>query len=103
MTTFPNSTQTFKTYKDITASDAPLIKQYQDAIQQGKVTTAAEILAQITEGSAKIITADDINTIVDTLYAVEQYFANRYASTYVVQETQPTGQREGDLWFQIIT
>lgn len=103
MTTFPDSIQTFKTYADIDANDAALVKQYQEAIQQGKTTTAATILAQITNGSNKIITANDINTIVDTLYAVEQYFINRYASQYVVQAEQPTNQREGDLWFEIIT
>lgn len=103
MTTFPDSIQTFKTYADIDANDAALVKQYQEAIQQGKTTTAATILAQISNARNKIITANDINTIVDTLYAVEQYFVDRYSSTYVVQAEQPTGQRSGDLWFKIIT
>ena len=101
-TLFPSQTQLFPTMQDATAYDGPLIEQYQAAMEAGNLTLAKQILAQIPAGTSKVITADYLNTINDTVVAVEQYFDGRYSPAYVVSEIQPTNQNPTDFWFQIV-
>ena len=100
-TSYPNSVQTFPQMIDLTASDGSLVQQYQLAMQTGNLTLAKQILAQIPNYQNKIITADYLNTINDTLVAVEQYFQARYSPAYVVSSAQPSAQENGDFWFQV--
>ena len=100
-TTFPNAIQTFPQMIDLAASDGPLVQQYQIAMQAGNLTLAKQILAQIPNNQNKIITADYLNTINDTVIAVEKYFQARYSPAYVVSNTQPSAQENGDFWFQV--
>ena len=100
-TTFPNAIQTFPQMIDLAASDGTLTQQYQAAMQAGNVTLAKQILAQIPNNQSKIITADYLNTINDTVVAVEKYFQARYSPAYVVSNTQPINQETGDFWFEI--
>ena len=98
---FPQQVQTFNQMQDISASDGALIAQYQIAMQAGNLTLAKQILDQIPNSQSKIITADYLNTINDTLVAVEKYFQVRYSPAYVVSNTQPSAQENGDFWFQV--
>ena len=98
---FPQQVQTFNQMQDISASDGALIAQYQAAMQAGNLTLAKQILAQIPNNQSKIITADYLNTINDTLVAVEQYFRGRYSPAYIVSESQPAYQKATDFWFEI--
>ena len=98
---FPQQVQTFNQMQDISASDGALIAQYQSAMQTGNLTLAKQILAQIPNNQSKIITADYLNTINDTVVAVEKYFQARYSPAYVVSNTQPSAQENGDFWFQV--
>ena len=100
-TTFPNAIQTFPQMIDLLASDGSLAQQYQTAMQAGNLTLAQQILAQIPNNQNKIITADYLNTINDTVVAVEKYFQARYSPAYVVSNTQPSAQENGDFWFQV--
>ena len=100
-TSFPNAIQTFPQMIDLLASDGSLAQQYQTAMQAGNLTLAQQILAQIPNNQSKIITADYLNTINDTLVAVEKYFQVRYSPAYVVSNTQPSSQESGDFWFQV--
>ena len=100
-TSFPNAIQNFPQMIDLTASDGALAQQYQAAMQAGNLTLAQQILAQIPNNQSKIITADYLNTINDTLVAVEKYFQVRYSPAYVVSNTQPSAQENGDFWFQV--
>ena len=100
-TTFPDAIQTFPKMIDLTASDGSLVQQYQSAMQTGNLTLAKQILAKIPNNQSKIITADYLNTINDTLVAVEQYFQARYSPAYVVSNTRPANQETGDFWFEI--
>ena len=86
---------------DISASDGSLIQQYQTAMQSGDLSLARQILAQIPNNQNKIITADYLNTINDTVVAVEEYFRGRYSPAYIVSETQPSFQNATDFWFEI--
>ena len=100
-TSYPNSVQTFPQMIDLTASDGALAQQYQTAMQAGNLALAKQILAQIPNNQNKIITADYLNTINDTVIAVEKYFQTRYSPAYVVSGTQPSAQENGDFWFQV--
>ena len=100
-TSYPNGVQTFPQMIDLTASDGALAQQYQTAMQAGNLTLAKPILAQIPNNQSKIITADYLNTINDTVVAVEKYFQARYSPAYVVSNTQPSAQENGDFWFQV--
>ena len=100
-TSYPNSVQTFPQMIDLAASDGALVQQYQTAMQAGNLTLAQQILAQIPNNQNKIITADYLNTINDTVVAVEKYFQARYSPAYVVSNTQPSAQENGDFWFQV--
>ena len=100
-TLFPSEIQTFPKMTDLTASDGELVKQYQAAMQAGNLTQAKQILGQIPNNQNKIITADYLNTINDTLVALETYFTNKYSPAYVVSNTQPINQETGDFWFEI--
>jgi hypothetical protein len=98
---FPNQVQTFPQMIDASASDGTLIQQYQIAMQAGNLSLAEQILAQIPNNQSKIITADYLNTINDTVVVVEQYFRGRYSPAYIVSEEQPAYQEATDFWFQI--
>ena len=98
---FPQQVQTFNQMQDISASDGALIAQYQAAMQAGNLTLAKQILAQIPNNQNKIITADYLNSINDTVVAVEQYFGERYSPAYIVSENQPTYQEATDFWFEV--
>ena len=100
-TSYPNSVQTFPQMIDLTASDGTLAQQYQAAMQAGNLALAKQILAQIPNNQNKIITADYLNTINDTVLAVEQYFQARYSPAYIVSDTQPQSQEKNDFWFEI--
>ena len=100
-TSYPNSVQTFPQMIDLAASDGTLAQQYQTAMQAGNLALAKQILAQIPNNQSKIITADYLNTINDTVVAVEKYFQARYSPAYVVSNTQPSAQENGDFWFQV--
>lgn len=100
-TSFPGSIQTFPTMQDMTATDGPLIAQYQAAMQSGDLATAKQILVQIPNNQNKIVTADYLNTINDTVAAVQEYFVGRYSPAYVVSETQPSAQNATDFWFEV--
>ena len=100
-TSYPNSVQTFPQMIDLAASDGPLVQQYQTAMQTGNLALAKQILAQIPNNQNKIITADYLNTINDTVVAVEQYFRGRYSPAYIVSENQPAYQEATDFWFEI--
>ena len=98
---FPSEIQTFPQMIDLAASDGTLAQQYQTAMQAGNLTLAKQILDQIPNNQNKIITADYLNTINDTVVAVEKYFQARYSPAYVVSNTQPSVQENGDFWFQV--
>ena len=100
-TTFPNAIQTFPQMIDIIASDGALFQQYQTAMQVGNLTLAKQILAQIPNNQSKIITADYLNTVNDTVVAVEEYFQARYSPAYIVSDIQPQSQEKNDFWFEI--
>ena len=100
-TTFPNSIQTFPTMQDISSSDAALVQQYQEAVENNNIALATSLLGQISNADRKIIRASLLNTITDTSVALQQYYADKFSNGYIVSETQPAGQAKGDFWFKL--
>ena len=100
-TNFPNQVDTFPTMLDITADDAELVKQYQDAMEAGSYDVAQQTLAQIPNGQQKIISAGLMNDVLDGLTATEQYFGDRYSPAYIVSETQPPFQQSKNFWLHV--
>lgn len=101
-TLFPGAIQTFPTMTDITATDAPYVKSYQEAMEQGNVALASQYLQQISNYSSKIINANLLNNIIDTTVAVQEFYEQRYSPAYVVSSSQPASQQVGDFWFKVI-
>ena len=100
-TVFPNEIQTFPNMIDIQPTDGSLVNQYQTAMEAGNLTEAQAILVQIPEYQNKFVNADLLNTINDTVEAMQQYFADKYSPAYIVSSTQPLGQNPTDFWFEI--
>ncbi len=100
-TSYPGKVQTFPQMMDVLPSDGGLIQQYQAAMQDGNLSLAKQILAQVPNNQNKIITADYLNTINDTIVALQQYFNSRYSPAYIVSANQPSVQNDTDFWFQV--
>lgn len=102
-TTFPQSIQTFPDMLDISSEDAAQVVAYQTAVQNGDTQAAQTALNNIANANQKLVTADLLNTLLDTMGAVQEYFLERYSPAYVVSETEPAAQQTGDFWFKVIT
>ena len=89
-TKYPNEIQTFPTMQDITVEDAVAVIAYQKAMQDGNINAAQVALSGISNYNTKIITADLINTILDTCTALQKYYTARYSPAYIVSSIQPT-------------
>lgn len=74
LTDFPQNEDQFTTWLDITASDGPLILQYQNALQAGNITLANQILSQIPSGTQKLIKAVDLNKYSEAILALERFY-----------------------------
>lgn len=79
ISSFPDSVDSFPTWFNIVATDGPLIQQYQSALQTGNTTLANQILAQIPQGTQKIIKASDLNLITSAMLAVERFYKDNIA------------------------
>lgn len=100
-TSYPNSFQQFPTMQDITADDAPIVGQYQEAIESGDYVRANQLLQTIPAYAEKMLTADLLNNVFDTNVALQQFYTARYSSAYIVSKTQPLAQEQGDFWIKI--
>lgn len=100
-TVFPQEIQTFPNFKDITVQDAPLVKQYQTAMENGNIAQANQYLSQIQDNKDKIITAQLMNTIVDTNEALQEFYLRKFSPAYIVSAEKPAMQDIGDFWFHI--
>lgn len=94
LTVFPDGgIDTFTAWLNIVASDGPLIAQYQAALQAGNTTMANQILAQIPQGTQKIITAADLNKLTQAMLAVERFYKT---------DIEPYIQTQQESWLNTI-
>ena len=93
LTNFPSSLDQFMTFLNIVASDGPLIAQYQAAMEAGNQTQANQILAQIPQGTQKIITAVTLNQLSQAMLAIERFYKT---------DIEPYIQTQQENWLTII-
>lgn len=98
---FPEEIDVFPVMSDITASDGDLIKQYQAAMEINNLALAKQILQTIPNSQNKIITAELLNKMINSIVSVQDYTLKSYSPAYVVSETMPTNQEATDFWFQV--
>lgn len=101
-TSFPNSIQNFPTMLNLTANDVEAVNGYQQAILNNNFALAAQYLSSIIDGDKKLITAEYLNTINDTIEALELFYEQRWSPAYVVSSSQPVSQQTGDFWLQVV-
>lgn len=92
-TQYPGNLDTFTQWLNIVASDGPLVAQYQAAMEAGNTTLANQILAQIPQGTQKIITAIDLNKLTQAIQAVERFYKT---------DIKPYIQNQQQSWLTII-
>lgn len=93
LTNFPENIDTFMQWLNITATDGPLIAQYQSAMEAGNTTLANQILSQIPSGTQKIIKATDLNQLTQALLAVERFY---------LTDIQPYIENQQENWLSVI-
>lgn len=93
LTNFPSSVDQFMTFLNIVASDGPLIAQYQAAMEAGNQTQANQILAQIPQGTQKIITAVTLNQLSQSILAIERFF---------LTDIEPYIETQQQSWLSVI-
>lgn len=93
-TTFPDSFQEIPKYADITQSDLSIYNQYIDYITQGNLNGAQTILQSMSDYASKVITAEKLNQIVDTIQAIQTLYSS--------DEWIDRVQAEQDEWQAII-
>lgn len=79
---FPDSLDVFTNFLNITSTDAPIVKQYFEAVQASNFTLAQQLFNQIPNGSQKILTAQKLNLFSDCLASLERFYADDI-ETYV--------------------
>lgn len=73
-TTFPGKIQTFKAWDNISQADAENYATYINAIANKNTAKARDALSKIENADSKLITANDINIIADTVVALEKFY-----------------------------
>ena len=98
---FPQEIVTFPTMMDMSVTDGEIIKQYQQAIENQDSALAASLLVSIPNYQQKIISANYLNSLSQTMVDVQTYYGQRYSPAYVVSATQPVNQEATDFWFEV--
>ena len=100
-TKFPDNIQTFGRFQDMTYNDWEMLSQYRQAMADSDFATAQQALRGISKLKNKLLTNGFMNDMLDTCYAVQDFFDNRQVPDYVVSMAEPTNQKNGDLWFKV--
>ena len=75
LTTFPESVDIFVQMLDVVASDAAALTAYQNAMEAGNITQANSALGTMVNATQKLLTAEKINRIFDSIEALERFLA----------------------------
>ena len=94
LTNFPEATDTFVQMLDVVMADSTALKAYQTAMEAGNLAEANSALASMTNGVRKILTAEKINKIFNSIEALERFLASDIVP-YVAQ-LQANWQAEVD-------
>jgi len=76
---------------NIVASDGPLIKQYQTALENGDKALAQSIYTQIPNADAKFADATKFNTLIDTCVALQNFYKTDIEPYITTKQTEWQG------------
>lgn len=74
-TTFPDVIQTFDKYIDITQDDVERYNAATEAMLAGNLKLAQQLINSIPNIGQKALTSNKLNTLIDTVQALEKYFS----------------------------
>lgn len=72
-TSFPDTFQPLKRYQDVTQADLNAYNEYKNYINNNNLNGAKAALQKIENYDNKTLTAAEINTLVDTVQALQSY------------------------------
>ena len=75
LTTFPETVDVFIQMLDVVAADSTALKAYQDAMNIGNIIQANTALQTMANATQKILTAQKVNKIFDSIEALERFLA----------------------------
>lgn len=81
---FPDEIDAFQYFSDPTIDDVPLIKQYQSYFNSGNISSAAKILEDNPMLQNKIINANNLNKLVDSIKALQRLYMSDIQS-YIME------------------
>lgn len=84
---FPNELDSWEEFKDVVATDAILLNQYQQYVLAGDMQNAQYIYQQIPEANKKFIGALVMNQFADAIMSVEEFYNDSGFEAYA-QEKQ---------------
>lgn len=92
-------------FENIHISDDTLYQQFLSYYSEGNYSDALNLLSSNAQLVKKITSATNINLIISNIMAMEQLYSDN--STFQkeqipVSASQPSGQKTGQVWFQII-
>ena len=99
LTNFPESVDTFVQMLNIVSSDYATLSEYQSAMEEGNVVKANTALSNMVDGVRKILTADKINKVFDSIEALQRFLSTDIVP-YVTQ-LQSNWQTEIDKFSYI--
>lgn len=85
-TTFPNATQSFKRWQDLTDSDLTAYVQYINALNAGNWTQARNIFNNSQLSDKMLPTADDFNAMCDTILECKELYEAPTTSAQGIQD-----------------
>lgn len=85
-TTFPNATQSFKRWQDLTGSDLTAYVQYINALNAGNWTQARNIFNNSQLSDKMLPTADDFNAMCDTILECKELYEAPTTSAKGIQD-----------------
>lgn len=87
-TSFPDTFQSLKKYQDVTQADLSAYNEYRNYINNNNLNGAKAALQKIEDYDNKTLTAAEINTLVDTVQALQSYMNSATWSTLVNNKQQ---------------
>lgn len=85
-TTFPNEIQELPTFKDLSPEYQEIYMQYISYLLQGRIIEAQAVQEQIDPES--LLTANVLNTLADTIGAIQELYSNTTVYTDILHEMQ---------------
>ena len=87
-TSFPDAIQTFTEYLDITQSDVSAYNAAIEAMLKGDLSQAQSLLSFIPDIDKKVLTAEKLNMMTDTIQALQDFYGKDITSKLEEYQTR---------------